>query len=120
MQDPGTGLTALGTELPSALDPSARTVLDASHRSFVNHETIFFATEVEKRRFDADPIRGCGTSTEPVTRRRFVPGSDPIRVDHDGRPQYFPGPSAADNFRRDPEPFALPHRPRIDDDERES
>jgi YHS domain-containing protein len=115
VQDPEIFLTGLALEIPSVMDERRKAVLDVAHRSFVNHETFFFADEEEKRRFDADPVRYCGIVTDPVTKQRFRPGADSPRVDHAGRPYFFYTQASLETFRGMPGMYAQPSLEMIQD-----
>lgn len=109
MQDPQIQLKELGIAVPDALDPRKPAVLDVSHRSFVNYETFFFADEGDRRRFDADPSGACGVLTDPVTKQRFRPGSDPPRTEFGGRTYLFVNAANKAAFEKTPEAFARPN-----------
>ena len=109
MQDPQIQLLELGLAVPDVLDAARPAVLDAAHRSFVNYETFFFADEADKRRFDADPTASCGVLTDPVTKRRFRPGSDAPRGTYGGRAYVFFDAASKAAFDGTPEAFALPN-----------
>jgi len=114
VQDPQIQLRELGIALPDALDPSRSAVLDAEHRSFVGYETYFFADEADKRRFDADPTGSCGILTDPVTKQRFRPGSDPPRSEYGGRTYFFFDPESRETFEKAPDAFARPNYDKIE------
>jgi YHS domain-containing protein len=109
VQDPQIQLQELGISIPDAIDPRKLAVLDTAHRSFVNFETFFFADEADKRRFDADPTTACGILTDPVTKKRFRPGSDPPRGEFAGRMYIFFDAASKDAFDKAPEKFARPN-----------
>lgn len=106
MQDPQIQLQELGIAVPDALDPRKAAILDPAHRSFVNYEAFFFADEGDKRRFDADPTGSCGVVTDPVTKQRFRPGSDPPRLEFSGRTYLFFTAENKAAFEKTPEAFA--------------
>ena len=89
MQDPQVQLNEMGVRLADPVAPDRSAILDAAHRSFVNWEIFFFADDDTKRRFDADPGRWCGVITDPVSRQRFVPGTDSPQTVYEGRPYFF-------------------------------
>jgi YHS domain-containing protein len=106
VQDPQIQLQELGMAIPDAVDPSRPAVLDPSHRSFVDYETFFFADEADKRRFDADPTASCGILTDPVTKKRFRPGTDSPRSEFNGRMYVFFDAASKATFEKAPEAFA--------------
>ncbi len=95
--------------IPDWIDPKRNAVLDAEHRSFVNYETFFFADDADKRRFDADPSAACGVLTDPVTKKRFKPGSDSPHREFDGRTYFFLDASSKELFDKSPEAYARPN-----------
>jgi YHS domain-containing protein len=109
VQDPQIQLQELGLTVPDAIDPARNAVLDAAHRSFVNYETFFFADEADKRRFDADPTASCGVLTDPVTKKRFRPGSDSPRSTYSGRAYVFFDEASKEAFEKSPDTFARPN-----------
>ena len=109
MQDPQNQLQELGIAVPDLIDPTRPAVLDPAHRSFVNYETFFFADEADKRRFDADPTASCGVLTDPVTKKRFRPGSDSPRGEFAGRIYLFFDATSKATFEKAPETFARPN-----------
>jgi YHS domain-containing protein len=109
VQDPQIQLQELGIAIPDALDPRKAAVLDIAHRSFVNYETFFFADEGDKRLFDADPTASCGILTDPVTKQRFRPGSDPPRTEFGGRTYLFIDAASKAAFEKTPEALARPN-----------
>ena len=109
MQDPQIQLQELGITVPDLIDPKRLAVLDPAHRSFVDFETFFFANEDDKRRFDADPTGSCGILTDPVTKRRFRPGSDSPRGSYADRMYVFLDEASREAFERSPDEFARPN-----------
>lgn len=109
MQDPQIQLKELGIDVADLIDPSRPAVLDAAHRSFVNYEVYFFADEGDKKRFDADPTASCGALTDPVTKKRFRPGSDAPHTTYDGRAYYFIDETSKATFEKEPDAFARPN-----------
>ena len=108
MQDPEPYLKDQNLTVQDPLDPSRTAILDAAHRSFVNYEIYFFADDATKRRFDATPLRWCGTLTDPVTRERFAPGDDAPRRDLNGRTFFFASASSAEMFDAMTDMYFLP------------
>jgi YHS domain-containing protein len=114
VQDPQIQLQELGLKVPDAIVPARTAVLDTAHRSFVNYETFFFADEADKRRFDADPTASCGILTDPVTKKRFRPGSDSPRTAYSGRAYIFFDTASQDAFEKSPDTFARPNYDNIE------
>ena len=83
-------------------------VIDAGHRSFVNHEIFYFSGTEEKVRFDSDPPAYCGILSDPVSRQRFRPARSSGRIDHAGRTFFFVSDSTFALFRAMPDSFATP------------
>jgi YHS domain-containing protein len=106
VQDPQIQLQELGIAIPDAIDPKKPAVLDPAHRSFVDYEVFFFADEADKRRFDADPRGSCGILTDPVTKKRFRPGSESPRGEFAGRMYVFFDEASKAAFDKTPEAFA--------------
>jgi YHS domain-containing protein len=109
VQDPQIQLQELGITIPDLIDPKRLAVLDATHRTFVNFETFFFASEDDKRRFDADPTGSCGILTDPVTKTRFRPSHGSPRGSYADRLYVFLDEASRAAFDRDPEAFARPN-----------
>ena len=103
MQDPQIQLQELGITVPDAIDPKRPRCSIPTHRSFVDFETFFFADEDDKRRFDADPTGSCGILTDPVTKKRFRPGSESPRSSYAGRLYVFLDDASREEFESTPD-----------------
>lgn len=114
MQDPQIQLQELGIVVPDAIDARRPAVLDPEHRSFVDFETFFFADVADKRRFDADPTGSCGILTDPVTKRRFRPGSGSPRSSHADRTYVFLDTASKEAFEKSPDAFARPNYDKLE------
>ena len=109
MQDPQIQLQELGIAVQDVIDPKRLAVLDPAHRSFVDFETFFFADVDDKRRFDADPTGSCGILTDPVSKKRFRPGSESPRTSYAGRMYVFLDDASREAFEKSPDDFARPN-----------
>lgn len=109
MEDPQIQLQELGLTVEDAIDAKRPAVLDPAHRSFVDFETFFFADESDKRRFDADPTASCGILTDPVSKKRFRPGSESPRSSYAGRLYVFFDEASREAFEKSPDSFARPN-----------
>ena len=114
MQDPQIQLQELGIAVQDAIDPKRPAVLDADHRSFVDFEVFFFADVADKRRFDADPTASCGILTDPVSKKRFRPGSDSPRTSYAGRLYVFLDDASREAFESSPESYARPNYDKLE------
>ena len=90
------------------VSPHKNAVIDAAHRSIVNHEIFYFAGAKEKATFDADPLKYCGLLTDPVSRVRFHPEAEAPTMEHAGRAFYFSADSTFQTFASMPDSFAVP------------
>jgi YHS domain-containing protein len=82
---------------------------DTNHAVRLNYEWFFCSSEDAVAAFNKDPIRYCGTLTDPVSRQRFVPGDDSPRVDHEGVSYYFWTDSTRITFQMMPDMYAQPN-----------
>ena len=98
-------LNELGVELACAVNTDRKAVIDASHRVFVNYETFYFSDDDAQEAFRRAPHRYSGLLTDPVTRKRFAPGSDSPRRETGGRVLYFASAETAAQFDSDPDEF---------------
>ena len=109
MQDPEPYLENQKITVPCLLEPQRPAVMDAAHRSVVNFELFYFSDEKTKSRFDEDPLRYCGSITDPVTQERFVPGESSPRIERDGRTYVFLSDESLKQFEALPDSFSVPH-----------
>jgi YHS domain-containing protein len=93
--------------LRDPVDPSRTASLDPALRTFVNYEIFFFADEVTKAAFDADPTRWCGRVTDPVSQRRFLPAPMPLSRTYMDRLYYFESDATLEAFEATPDSFAV-------------
>ncbi len=110
MQDPEIYLSELAVELPCVVDPAEPAILDAAHRTLVNHEVFFFSSEEARATFLRDPLAYCGLVTDPVTGHRFHPTRRSPKLVHDQRPYYFETRASRTRFRSDPGRYKNPVR----------
>jgi YHS domain-containing protein len=107
VEDPERYLNELGVQVPDFFDTTKASVLDFPTRSRVNFETFFFAEQVEKARFDADPTRYVGLLVDPVNKMRFHPSTTSPRFDYNNRPFFFSSDSTRAMFAATPDSFAV-------------
>ena len=93
--------------MASYFDAARPAVYDPALRTRVNYEFYCFADADEKRRFDADPLRWCGTVTDPISRQRFRPTQASPRTTHAGVPYFFSSDETARQFAAAPDSFAV-------------
>lgn len=110
MQDPQVYLKQLGVHLMCPIYPDREAVIDAGHRTYVNHEIYFFSDLEALEQFKKHPLRWCGMLTDPVTGARLHPSEASPRFDYKGRPYFFSTPATRAAFEADPEPLANPKR----------
>ncbi|NNE08111.1 MAG: hypothetical protein HKN20_06070 [Gemmatimonadetes bacterium] len=108
MQDPDPYLESLDLSVRCAVNPRMPARMDAGHRTRVNHEIFYFATEREREKFATKPLEYVGVVTDPVTMQRFEPNSLSPRRDHDGIPFYFLSEGNRDLFTATPDSFVVP------------
>ena len=108
MKDPEVYLTALELAVPCAVSDYDPARLDAEHRSYVNWEVYFFSNLARKAEFEDDPLRYCGTVSDPVSKERFSPTTASPRYDYNGRPYYFSSQATMATFRTMPDSLAQP------------
>lgn len=108
MQDPEVYLDAIGVQLDCAVHPGRPAILDARHRVRLNHE-VFFVSDLDAREeFLREPLRYCGTLTDPVSGERFTPTPDSPRLEHSGTTFILSSRETLDAFRAEPRRFAPP------------
>jgi len=75
----------------------------------VNFEFYYFADEAGKKRFEEDPLRWCGSVTDPVSRSRFRPTEASARLDYEQIPFYFDSEDTQQQFAARPDSFSVMH-----------
>jgi YHS domain-containing protein len=107
VQGPERYLKMHGISLACPVHPDRAAVLDSAHKAEVNHEVYFFSDQAALARFRANPLRYCGTVTDPVNRRRFRPTWFSPRYDFLGRPYFFTSRATRATFKAYPDSFAV-------------
>jgi YHS domain-containing protein len=79
---------------------------DSALRVMLNHEIFYLADAKARDRFRNQPLRWCGTLTDPVSRARFQPTSRSPRMVWQGRSFYFASDSTRGLFAAMPDSFA--------------
>ena len=97
-----------GLRFDGYLDPTRPAKLDGEHCVRINYEAFLFASVQNRDRFLADPIFYCGLLTDPVSKRRFRPGLNAPRTEHDGVLYFFEDPGNLERFARRPDDYRLP------------
>ena len=90
-------------------DPVRRTrtaKLDSTYRAWIGHDAFYFASHDSREHFLHNPLRYCGTLTDPVTQARFHPTQASPRLKYDGRLYYFASDSTQSRFNTDPKFYA--------------
>lgn len=108
MQDPSPYLQQLGVALSCLSDPNRPAQLDDEHLARVNYELFYFADQSARLAFVQDPRSHCGALTDPVSKRRFRPGTEAPRIDFAGRPWFFASDSTRALFAAMPDSFLSP------------
>ena len=108
MQDADDFLVRKGITLKDYFDDRRPAVLEEDHMAAVNYERYFFADVEGKARFDADPRRFAGKVTDPVSKKRFVPGPASPLVEHAGQFWVFGSQATRERFERRPERYLRP------------
>jgi len=93
--------------LSGYFDPARPARLEAATRSRVNYEYFYFADAAGKKRFDAAPLRWCGTVTDPVSLQRFRPTEASAHTTVAGIPFYFESEETSLQFAAHPDSFAV-------------
>lgn len=106
MKDPERFLNDQRIQVLCPVDKGKPARVDAAHRAWVNHELFYFSGASARQRFVRDPLRYCGSITDPVTRQRFVPTSRSPRFDYQGRPYFFQDRLSLRTFVALPDTFA--------------
>jgi len=114
VKDPSSHLADLITDLPCALDPAQKAVIDPAHLSVVNFESFYFATPMAKAQFEGELLSRCGPVTDPVIYRRFVPTKKSPSLKYEGRTFFFYSDSTRAVFAADADSFWLPHWGMVD------
>lgn len=76
-------------------------------RTQVNYEFYYFADAAGKERFDTEPLRWCGTVTDPISRQRFRPTQDSASVEHAGVSFFFESKDTQTQFVAQPDSFSV-------------
>lgn len=100
-------LTWNAITLPCAVNPERTAILSPKFRSYVNHEVYFFSDTGAMKRFKRDPLKYCGTLTDPVSKVRFRPGKKSPHTTFMDRPYFFSSDSTAAVFASMPDSFAV-------------
>lgn len=106
MKDPEQYLRKLGIRVTDPVQPGQEASLEPGLRAEVNHEIFLFADRASFERFRKDPLRWCGTVSDPVSRKRFRPTPRSPRLTRDGRPYFFTSGLDLRTFRAMPDSFA--------------
>ena len=102
MQDPERYLKERKIRPPSIYKNGARPMVDSSLRERVNFEIYYFANAAEKERFRKDPLRYCGSVTDPITMARFRPTASSSKTTYGGRLYYFSADTTLAQFLANP------------------
>ena len=107
MKDPESHLATLALRFRSPVNPRLEFQPDSARRVWIGQDLFYFASEAERSRFVADPLRWCRALTDPVTQRRFHPTSRSPRLSYAGRPYWFASDSTRGVFVAKPDSFAV-------------
>jgi YHS domain-containing protein len=106
VQDPQRYLTFHEIELPGIVYPERKAILIPGMEAKVNHEIYFFSSSAARAKFLKDPLRFCGTLTDPVSHERFEPTKRSPRFDYAKRPYFFTSDSTRKIFVAAPDTYA--------------
>ena len=98
MQGPEPFLEKLGVELPGAVDPKTKAVLDPSHRAIVNGHFHWTSSQENLDAFRASAYEYTGPVLEPNSHEWFTPTPRSPRRDIDGEILYFASEESAQEF----------------------
>jgi YHS domain-containing protein len=104
-RDPERYLLGLKASLRCPVRPARRAIFDSSLRATLNQDIFFFSSLAAKKQFQKNPLRYCGTLTDPVTRARFRPTKESPHVTFRGREYYFADDSTLARFQAEPQRF---------------
>jgi YHS domain-containing protein len=103
VQEPERYMNALKLEPPSVLPKGKKPILDSSLRYRIGFEVYYFANRAEMDLFKKDPLRYCGTLTDPITMARFHAHVKSPKVVYAERTYYFAADSCLTLFLANPE-----------------
>ena len=109
MQGPSIFLTDLDITIYDYFDAGKEAVVEADHAHRVNFENYYFADSADRDKFAADPLAYVNTLTDPVTKQRFKPGSNPPVTEFNGVSYYFSAVSSKEAFDSAPDYYWLPN-----------
>ena len=98
MQGPEPFLEKLGVELPGAVDPKVKAVLDPDHRVAVNGHFFWTSSRENLNIFRASAYEYTGPLLDPSSHDWFAPTSTSPRRDVDGEILYFESEESAREF----------------------
>ena len=107
MKDPARYLNEQKIDVRCVVNAGRNSNPDSKRCAYVNHEIYFLSDAKALRRFRGDPLRYCGTVTDPVNRVRFKPTPRSPRWDYAGRPYFFTQDSTLAVFQSMPDSFAV-------------
>ncbi len=110
MQDPERILKGMGLTFACPVDPSKAAILDRDHRVRLGHDLFYFSTPQAKAAFLKEPLRYCGTLTDPVSNLLFRPTQDTPRIEYEGETFYFMSEGTRKAFAKTPEKYRYPVR----------
>ena len=85
-------------------------LVEKEKRAQVNYEFFYFADEAGKEQFESDPLRWCGTVTDPISRERFRPTEKSAVAEHNGIPFFFSSEDTKTAFAAHPDSFSVMHQ----------
>jgi YHS domain-containing protein len=104
-QNPERYLREMKVSVRCPVRPARRAIFDSSLRMMLNQDIYFFSSMTAMKLFRKDPLRYCGTLTDPVSRDRFLPTKASPHVTFRGRDYYFAADSTLARFQEQPERF---------------
>ena len=108
MQGPSPFIQRFNVTIPCAVDPEESALLTADFSSRINYELYFFSNRDNKKEFSENPLKYCGILTDPVSKKRFRPGTSSPTLVNDGVKFVFYSEDTMNEFKKNPIFYRLP------------
>jgi len=113
VKGPESLLKNLGLSFNDPVRTTRAAKLDSTYRAWIGHDAFYFSSHDTREHFLHDPLRYCGSLTDPVTQVRFHPTKQSPTLKYHQRAYYFSSDSTRARFRSNPTFYAA--RGPIDD-----